>query len=127
MLAQYFLDKIGAEYRRQYRLTDAALKKLCQHKWPGNIRQLRIILEGAATLGTELLDSKGFLLDETAFDHHQTPLNLVEHERWAVAEALKRAGGNKTKAAGMLGINRETLYAKIEKYGVDRKLAETVT
>lgn len=120
MLVQYFLDKLGAEHRRQYRLTEPALTRLTTYAWPGNVRQLRSTLECAAIMAkTETIDESDFP-SEPGHDDRVLPLNLGELERWAVVEALKRSNGNKTKAASMLGINRETLYAKIEKYGIER-------
>lgn len=125
MLAQYFLDKLGAELRKQFRLTESAIAKLRSYSWPGNIRQLRAVFEWATVSATsETLDASAFPLEQP--DQSALSLNLVEHERWAVAEALKRANGNKTKAAAILGMNRETLYAKIEKYGLERKVADAI-
>ena len=45
-------------------------------------------------------------------------MNLEDLEKWAIPEALKRTGGNKTQAAKLLGINRDTLASKMEKYGI---------
>jgi Nif-specific regulatory protein len=120
MMAQYFLDKLSTEHRRQYRLTEPALTRLIAYAWPGNVRQLRSALEYAAIMAkSDEIDENDFQLDAAAEQRH-LPLNLSQLERWAVEEALKRANGNKSKAASFLGINRETLYAKIEKYGLDR-------
>ncbi len=48
-------------------------------------------------------------------------LNIEELEAWAIRQALARTNGNNTKAAEMLGINRDTLIKKLKKYGINRK------
>jgi Nif-specific regulatory protein len=126
ILVQYFLDKLGSDHRRHYRLTEAALEKLKSFRWPGNVRQLRAVLENAATLAeSELLDACDFRLEVAPDDDSDLPLNLEKLEAWAVREAMKRAGGNKSRAANLLGIGRDALYAKLDKYGLDRGLGKT--
>ncbi|MBX7105394.1 MAG: sigma 54-interacting transcriptional regulator [Gemmataceae bacterium] len=120
ILVQYFLDKIGGDHSRQYRLTDAALDRLRSYRWPGNVRQLRAVLENAAALATgELLDVSDFRLEVQPGEDSDLPLDLEKLEAWAVREAMKRAGDNKSRAAQLLGIGRDALYAKIDKYGVE--------
>ena len=59
-------------------------------------------------------------LDEGRADPaEELPLKLEEVEAWAIRRALKRTGGEKKAAAELLGIHRETLLAKIRKYGID--------
>jgi two-component system response regulator HydG len=118
-LVQYFLDKFSAEHRRQYRITPAALERLKLHPWPGNVRQLRTALENAAVMArTELLDASDLRLDSDLGDDIDLPIELDKLEAWAVGQALKRAGGNKSKAASYLGIGRDALYTKIKQYGL---------
>jgi two-component system, NtrC family, response regulator HydG len=118
-LVQYFLDKFSAEHRRQYRITPAAVERLQKHPWPGNVRQLRTVLESAAVMATvELLDVGDLRLDHEVGDGSDLPIDLDQLEAWAVRKALKRVNGNKTKAAQLLGIGRDALYSKIEKYGL---------
>jgi two-component system, NtrC family, response regulator AtoC len=57
-------------------------------------------------------------------DEGPASVNLEELEAWAIREAVKRTGGNNTKAADMLGINRDTLIRKMKKYGINRKECE---
>lgn len=121
MLAQYYLDRYGAPRRRQLRLTDAAVDKLRGYNWPGNVRQLRACLESAAALATgDLLDSCDFHFESIPSEPADLPLDLERLEAWAVREALKKSNGNKTRAAQLLGIGRDAVYAKIERYGLDR-------
>lgn len=124
-LVQYFLDKFSAEHHRQYRITPAGLDRLKHYPWPGNVRQLRTVLENAAVMArSELLDVADLRLDSDAGSESSLPIELDRLEAWAVRQALKRAGGNKSKAAQQLGIGRDALYAKIEKYGLGRDVAD---
>jgi len=66
----------------------------------------------------EDLDADDFHLPADAGSGSPRTVNLEELERWAIPEALKRTGGNKTQAAKLLGINRDTLASKMEKYGI---------
>ncbi len=118
-LAQYFLDRLGRECRKQVKLTPAALKKLQGYSWPGNVRQLRSALENAVVMAdADALDAGAFHLSEGEADGGGLPLNLEELERWAITEALKRTNGNKSAAAELVGISRETLANKLKKYGM---------
>jgi two-component system response regulator HydG len=120
-LVQYFLDKLTTECRRTVRLTPEARKLLQTHPWPGNVRQLRALLESAVAM------SESDTLDEGAVRRMLAPagnaeappsLNWDELERWAVTRALKQTGDNVTQAAGVLGISRDTLHARIRKFGL---------
>jgi DNA-binding NtrC family response regulator len=118
-LIQFFLDKLEVECRRKVRLTDAAVRKLAAYSWPGNVRQLRAVLENAVVMAdAEELDTGDFHLPADAAPGSPRTVNLEELEKWAIPEALKRTGGNKTQAAKLLGINRDTLASKMEKYGI---------
>jgi DNA-binding NtrC family response regulator len=116
-LVNYFLPKLAAECRKQVTLTPAAMKKLQTYSWPGNVRQLRSALENAIVMSDcESLDVGAFHLTEGEAGPGGLPLNLDELERWAVTEALKRTGGNKSAAADLVGITRETLANKLKKW-----------
>jgi len=135
LLVQYFLDKLSAEHHRHYRITDAAVARLQTHPWPGNVRQLRAVLENATIMAdADEIDVADLRLDESRRGGAPTesdtadlvrtpaeplPLDLDRLEHWAVSEALRRAGNNKTRAAELLGINRATLYQKIERYKIE--------
>ncbi len=119
-LVQYFLDKISAEHRRHYRITPAALQRLQGYPWPGNVRQLRTVLESAAVMArSELLDVHDIRLDVAIDNDTDELLELDKLEARAVQRAMKKAEGIKSKAAQLLGIGRETLNAKIKKYGLE--------
>jgi DNA-binding NtrC family response regulator len=116
-LAEFFLTRLAQECRKPVKLTPAALKKLQAYSWPGNVRQLRSVLENAVVMtDVETIDGAAFHLLEGEADGGGLPLNLDALERWAITEALKRSGGNKSAAADLVGISRETLANKLKKY-----------
>jgi Nif-specific regulatory protein len=121
MLIDFFL----AHYRRErgrphLKLSDAARQKLLAYRWPGNVRQLRNVIDSAVVLaeGDEIFprdlglrDSGGESLDS---------LEIDVWEKKLILEALRRSDGNVPEAAKLLAIGRATLYRKIELYGVER-------
>jgi Nif-specific regulatory protein len=123
-LAAFFLAKWNAEYHRNVGLSEAALQKLQAYSWPGNVRELRTVLETAvATAETEVIHAGDLRLvtPDEAPGENVPSLNIEELEAWAIRQALARTGGNNTKAAALLGINRDTLIKKLKKYGISRK------
>jgi DNA-binding NtrC family response regulator len=118
-LVEFFLD----HYRRQHgrpglTLSKAAREKLLACQWPGNVRQLRNVIDSAVVLaeGAEIkVEDLG--LRETGGGELES-LRLKHWEERLIAEALRRAGGNVPEAAGLLGIGRATLYYKIKQYGL---------
>jgi len=128
-LVDFFLSRLAVECRRKVKLTDAALRRLQSYSWPGNVRQLRSVLECSVALSDrDTLDVADLRLpDETlAADPASQPasLDLEELETWAIRQALQRTGGNITQAAKILGCVRDTLASKIKKKGIDPKLVE---
>ena len=106
--------------------TEAALNRLTDHLWPGNVRELESVVRLVArlvptgqVLATHLT---GEILDggeaPPAVPAPAEPQTLREAERQTIARALKATEGNKTRAAGMLGISRKQLYVKIREYGL---------
>ena len=96
-------------------------ERLAAHPWPGNIRELRNVLErallgarGAAALEVEHLGSD--LAARTADPARQAPVSLEEVERRHIERTVRRHGGNRTHAAEELGISRATLINKIRAY-----------
>jgi Nif-specific regulatory protein len=122
-LAAHFLGKLNLEYRRQVRLSPEALQRLQEYHWPGNVRQLRTVLETALAMAPEDVLRPADLrlgVDEGSGEGRAESLNLEEMEARAIREALRRSSGVLVKTAKMLGIHRETLINKIRKYGIDR-------
>jgi Nif-specific regulatory protein len=124
-LVQHFLRKIVAEYRRPARLTDEALRRLREHSWPGNVRQLRSVLEAAVAMSaSDTIDAADLPLgpDRRKAAEGLPTLNLEELEGDAVRQALRRTEGNRAQAARLLGIHRDTLLMKLKKYGIDKEV-----
>ena len=126
--AAQFGDEIG---RRVERVAPEVLGVLRSYRWPGNIRELRNVVERALVLG----DGTSIVLDDLppellhsappgAATLTATPLGTVrtleQLERDAIAAALDATGGNKARAAALLGIDRTTLYRKLKDLDITR-------
>jgi DNA-binding NtrC family response regulator len=105
-------------------ISDDALDRLLRHAWPGNIRELRNVLERAMIVGRgaeriEMRHLPSEIRDTSVpnVDHH-VPLTLAEIERAHIERALKAHNENRTHAARELGISRATLIKKIKEYGL---------
>lgn len=121
-LVEFFLDKLAVECRRQVKLTEGALRRLQAYSWPGNVRQLRSVLESAVFMSdSAVLDVGDLRLPVEALGQQLPPLNLEQLEAWAIRQALQQTEGNITQAAKLLGIVRDTLASKMKKYGVSRE------
>jgi DNA-binding NtrC family response regulator len=135
LLAGHFLSMHGARYGRpKLRLSEAAKRALLNHTWPGNVRELRNAVEQAVLLAQgEELDAAQFPActlqiasraprSTTSEAPHPAPpgqmMNLGEVERELLMQALNRTGWNVTRAAQLLGISRDTLRYRMEKYHV---------
>jgi two-component system response regulator HydG len=130
-LASVFLLKVATECRRNFRLAPAAVDKLQNYDWPGNVRQLRAAIESAAVMSdTDLLDAESIPLpespdvdaDSASLSGYGLPpsLNVDDIETWAIHRALRQTGGNVSHASKLLGMSRDTLHTKIKKKAIDR-------
>jgi DNA-binding NtrC family response regulator len=119
LLAEYFLRKLSAKYKKPVKGLNAdAKKKLETYSWPGNVRELQNAMERAVILSTgDRLDAIDFILQpaEIKRKHETETLNLEHIEQKAIDKALKISNGNINKAADMLGITRFALYRKMKK------------
>jgi Nif-specific regulatory protein len=121
-LAEFFLAKLGSEWHRRLRLTEAALRRLGEYSWRGNVRQLFAVLESAAALSDrDLLDVEDLRLDPEAPSAESPSLNLDDLEAWAIRQALRRTEGNATQAARLLGVTRDTMCNKMKKFHIERE------
>lgn len=122
LLADYFLKKYADKYQKpNLKFNQNTINKLMQHSWPGNIRELQHTIEKAVILcdSSIILSSHCWPEGEYATNNF-TPksLNLDENEKVIIEKALKKYKGNISNAAKELGINRSTLYKKMEKYDI---------
>lgn len=124
LLADWFAQQYAARTStRPRRLTDAACRWLQTQPFPGNIRQLRNMVERAIIVSDapEIdVDTFAGLAPEEAASSSETGASprLGDMERTAVAEAIAAAGGNLSLAAASLGLSRQALYRRMEKYGL---------
>jgi two-component system response regulator AtoC len=127
LLASFYIDLFNREFKKRVRgLTPEAQQALETYRWPGNIRELRNAIERAMLLvDREWLDPQDFTTltrgaSPTQFQLPPDGVNLEEVERQLVVQALERAGGNQTHAGQLLGINRDQVRYRIEKFGLHR-------
>ncbi|MBW8381904.1 MAG: sigma 54-interacting transcriptional regulator [Youngiibacter sp.] len=126
-LCEYFTAKVNQiENTRISGVSEEVLEVLQSYDWPGNVRELEHVIYRASVLcqsGTIELKHLNFFLDkvklESAVDSENSLKGLTsEMERKSIVEALKATGGNKSKAAKMLKIDRSLLYNKLKKYNI---------
>jgi DNA-binding NtrC family response regulator len=123
ILAKQLLDRVGADLGvHSTEISDEAMRYLQSYAWPGNIRELRNILERALLLGDQkVLTAKDLHFDVRAdtdrFDDG-TIMTLEEVERTYIARALRILGEQVPEVAKKLGIPRSSLYNKIKQYRI---------
>jgi Nif-specific regulatory protein len=121
LLVDYFLDRFKSEHGRPgLCLSDAARQRLLAYGWPGNVRQLRNVIDSAVVMAeSDVIAAEDLGLHDTGEGPHYS-LRIDEWERKLIRDALKRTGGRVPEAARLLGLGRATLYRKIEEYGIER-------
>lgn len=122
---ELLLDHFFDHFRRQHgrpalTLSDEARRKLLAYPWPGNVRQLRNVVDSAVVLASGTRIEPDDLGLRSSGGGELESLRLDDWERKLVTEALRRSGGNVPEAAKLLAIGRATLYRKIEEYGIER-------
>ena len=127
-LAKHFVEKFGRESHNGEpgQLTDEAVTKLMGYHWPGNVRELENVIERSLLLSpTATLRAVDIKLDQSAkpkpavSDFLPEGVTLEEHEQSIIREALRRANGNKSQAARLLGLTRNALRYRLDQMGVD--------
>jgi DNA-binding NtrC family response regulator len=132
-LAAHFADKFGREVRGQAcRLKPEAVEKLLAYSWPGNVRELENVIERSIVLSQseELgpaeikldLAPKSRALEEARF--LPDGVTLEQFERMIIQEALRRAEGNKSHAARLLGLTRNALRYRLAQMGLENAQSE---
>ena len=122
LFANFFLDRANRELGRELVGFDADATILLQgYSWPGNLRQLKNIVNRATLLAQGCFITAADLdLPVMANENSNVqPLFDKDDEKKRILDALKHTGNNKSKAAALLGIDRKTLYNKLKLYGVE--------
>jgi two-component system response regulator AtoC len=133
-LAQHFIDRYAAHVgRRVSGLSHAAAERLLAYPWPGNVRELQNCMERAVVLScSERIGTDDLPQELRAY--HPSPVvvaggkpcdlvTLEDVERRYILRVLDAVAGQRTKAAQILGLDRKTLYRKLERYGAERQLS----
>jgi DNA-binding NtrC family response regulator len=117
LLARFFLNKYNARYRQSARLMESGMKALQEYTWPGNVRQLQHLIERLAILAPNgRLDAEAVHQALTIMESREDPVEtLAEAEEEQIRRVLAATGGNKSRASQILGIERKTLYRKLER------------
>jgi two-component system response regulator AtoC len=126
LLVEFFIDAFNTEFRKRVLgATPSAYAVLRGYGWPGNVRELRNVIERAMLLSdADRLDARDFAALGTqlgAGDEFELPasgVDLERLERSLVTQALRRSGGNQTRAGALLGLNRDQIRYRIEKFGL---------
>ncbi len=122
LLAQHFLDQALAGAGKRLWLEPGALAEMERHQWPGNVRQLENVIRRLAALspaGPITAQAVREALHSGEEDEEEAG-ELSEVERRHILKVLEQTGGNKTKAAEILGIQRRTLYKKLARIERER-------
>jgi two-component system response regulator AtoC len=132
LLAQHFIDMFGREFKRPVKgFSHAAGTALRAYSWPGNVRELRNLIERAVLLAEgEMLEPHDFdslhtsrtasTADGSGFSLPAEGINLENVEKNLVIQALERVHGNQTRAAALLGLHRDQIRYRIEKFGLKK-------
>jgi two-component system NtrC family response regulator len=129
-LAEHFLAMASSPNKQ---LSEEALQRLAGHAWPGNVRELRNAMERVAVMcrsgivaasDLDFLASSAPDASENGGDDGHLSSAVERLERRLIAEALKESKGNRAEAARRLGIHRQLLHTKIEKYGLGKRKSQ---
>jgi DNA-binding NtrC family response regulator len=131
LLVDFYVDAYNTEFKKRVRgVTGDAMKRLTGYGWPGNIRELRNAVERAMLLAeSDTLTADDFTLGGAAAaqlsDRVELPpsgIDLDQLERSLVVQALERTGWNQTRASALLGLNRDQIRYRIEKFHLEKSV-----
>ena len=126
LLARHFMERLAHELGKDIsEISEDGLKALMDYDWPGNVRELENAVERAMVTcrGQSLTAADFAFLAGSAAAKSWTPpgvMTLEEMEKVLITATLRHTGGNIKEAAGLLGIDRSTLYEKIKRYQIPR-------
>ena len=124
-LVESFIDRHGGEEGVVTGMTHDALERLNTYNWPGNVRELENCIQHALALAPgpeiQVSDLPPSVVYGTGNDSEadQTVTSLQQVERRAILKALEETGGDRLRAAKLLGIGKTTIYRKLKEYGLD--------
>jgi transcriptional regulator with PAS, ATPase and Fis domain len=126
VLSQHFAARLSRRYGREISLARPAIELLLAYAFPGNVRELENLMESAAAVSTDnpqIVTDKdlkpmlvGGVPSLVAQPNLGDSFSMEQMERLTIQQALRVSAGNRTKAAGLLGISRDTLYRKLRQY-----------
>ena len=131
LLTAYFLDVFAKRFKKPApRISPRALELLSHYHWPGNVRELQNEIERAFTLAGRNKEISAHFLSKKIYNSNEigsppyngsgTMQQVIERiEKQMVREALEKTGGNRSRAAGILGITRQGLLNKIKRYHIE--------
>jgi len=131
-LAEHFVKKLAAANASPVEsISEGAIHRLLEYHWPGNVRELENVIERSLVLcsGTRLeaedvrLDTAPRARERTATDFLPEGMTLDEYEQSIIREALRRAAGNKSQAARLLGLTRNALRYRLSQMGLESATA----
>ena len=127
-LAEHFVEKLAPEMGNQVTgITHAAMDKLMQYSWPGNVRELENVIERSLVMASgDKLDANDIRLDMNLRPRQSNGdltlpegMSLDTYEQELIRDALKRANGNKSQAARLLGLTRNALRYRLTQMGIE--------
>jgi two-component system response regulator AtoC len=128
-LVTFYIDAYNSEFKKRVRgVTPEAMQQLQRYPWPGNVRELRNAVERAMLLAEGNTLTAGDLSGTAAgpvrlSDRVELPaagIDLEQLERSLLVQALERTGWNQTRAATLLGLNRDQIRYRIEKFQLEK-------
>ena len=120
LLVHYFLKRYNEKYGLHARLAESGLKAMTDYSWPGNVRQLQHMMEKMTIVanGSRIDDAAVRQAIEQMDSRDHASDSLADTEAEQIRRVLAATNGNKSRAAKILGIERKTLYRKLEKMGL---------
>jgi DNA-binding NtrC family response regulator len=115
-LAYQFLSEVSNPNGKSFEISPAAQDALWSYNWPGNVRELRNVMERASIICDGDLIAEEHLSLQSSDDEHSAVSEISVIERQMIERALHESGGNKARAARMLGLSRTQLYVRLRRY-----------
>jgi len=125
LLAEHFLAQINREEGASKKFSAAALQRLAAYSWPGNVRELKNMIRRAFILSEDVIEMDALPIGPAApapqaaastHDAMRVGMSLAEIERHFILATLEHFGGDKRKAAEILGISLKTIYNRLNNY-----------